>query len=309
MTSPTVYVVVLNWNAWKETLECLGALDRIEYSNHHILVVDNGSTDGSPENISAARDDIELLTTRENLGYAGGNNAGIAHALDNGAEFVWILNNDTRVDRLALAALVEAARADPRCGVLVSRQVREDTGQQFTSAYQVENGKEVEIRCESCSSDPPYHPASAVRGPSMLLRAQPLEEVGLFDERYFHYFEDRDLGERVRRAGWTLGFVCRSVVYHAVGASLPAGSPQAQYYFLRNQLLFRQKLFGEDPLRTIARNPMLLRNGLHLRQSILTRSFRRPAAALLAIFDASRGRTGQRDLGPGFQPGLRKRRV
>ncbi len=95
---PDVTCILLNWNGWRDTVECLKALKECRYRNLTIIVVDNGSTNDSVARIRAAHPDVLLLESGKNLGFAGGNNIGIRYALAQGAEYVWLLNNDT-VDR------------------------------------------------------------------------------------------------------------------------------------------------------------------------------------------------------------------
>ena len=115
---PTVTVVVLNWNNLPDTIECLESLRAVTYPALRLLVVDNGSTDGSEAALRARFPGLELLQTGENLGFAGGNNAGIRRALEGGADHVLLLNNDTTVDPGFVTAMVDAARANPRAGLL-----------------------------------------------------------------------------------------------------------------------------------------------------------------------------------------------
>jgi len=94
-----VYIVVLNWNGWKDTLACVVSLQQLDYTDCCILVVDNGSTDGSVGIIRKAMPELEIIETGSNLGFGGGCNAGIRLAMDRGAEFVWLVNSDATVDR------------------------------------------------------------------------------------------------------------------------------------------------------------------------------------------------------------------
>src|SRR5215469_13023071 len=94
---PRVYIVVLNWNGWQDTLKCVRSLDSMEYRNWHAVIVDNGSTDDSVKRLREVCSEVLLLETHKNLGFAAGNNAGIRRALENGADYVFVLNNDTTV--------------------------------------------------------------------------------------------------------------------------------------------------------------------------------------------------------------------
>ena len=117
---PSVWIVVLNWNGLTDTLACLASLRRLQYTAHRVVVVDNGSTDGSTDAIrrDSANDGIEMIEAKGNLGYAGGNNLGIRHALDRGADFILVLNNDTTVDPMLLDELLAAADRYPDAGCL-----------------------------------------------------------------------------------------------------------------------------------------------------------------------------------------------
>jgi GT2 family glycosyltransferase len=297
---PRVSIVVLNWNGWRDTLGCLDSLDRLDYDNRRVLVVDNGSTDGSEERIRDARPETDLLQTGANLGYAGGNNVGLRRALVAGAEFVWVLNNDVRVEASALCELVGGASADPRCAALASRH-RGAGGDDHFPVASVRRGRAlVVIRCGGCGLRP-YHPADELMGASLFLRAAALRDVGLFDERYFHYAEEQDLMERLRQADWRLGFACRSTVTHFIGSSLEWRSPQSHYYLFRNGLLYYQRFHGRHPLVSIARDCTVFVRDVIIRRR-RPRPDRRVAIALvLAAIDACRGRTGRRDLGPAYQ--------
>ena len=115
-TEPRVAVIVLNWNGREDTLECLRSIRSIAYSNFGVIVVDNGSTDGSVAAIRASQPSVEVIDTGENLGFAGGNNVGIRRALELGADYVLLLNNDTVVDPGLLRAFVAAAALHPEAG-------------------------------------------------------------------------------------------------------------------------------------------------------------------------------------------------
>lgn len=302
LNEPTVSIIVLNWRRAEETLRCLNAIDRLTYANRSVVVVDNGSRDGSEELLRSARGNDPVIQSGANLGYAGGNNIGIRHALDAGAEYVWILNNDTLVEPEALTELIQTAEHQAHAGAIATRLVELDSGLTTSDAFRFHGRTMVPVLCEGCAAG--WHPADIVGGPSLLLRADALQEVGLFDEDYFHYYEEADLMERIRRGGWDLGLVCRAVTRHSGGGSLSYASAQSQYYALRNTLLYRRKLHGEHPLRFLLRHPRVVRNALGLRRAFECRDPRPTRAAALAIADALRNRTGPRDLGERYHVAL-----
>jgi GT2 family glycosyltransferase len=305
--SPLVFVVVLNWNRWAVTKDCVSALAGIEYEPKHVVVVDNGSDD--PPSATDAREigADEFLQTGANLGYAGGNNVGLRRALAAGAQFAWVLNNDTVAAPDALPQLVAVATDNPSVGVLTTN-VRALDGRLEQDVAFSGSGQDApwdyfgEVRpvvCEGC--DAGFHGTAVVRGPSLFFRVAALEDAGLFDEGYFHYYEEVDLVERLRRAGWSSGLACRAAVTHARGTTLASETGQSIYYLFRNYLRFRKKLFGESLLKGLARHPVRLPRYLVAARHTLKGDLLPLRAHVLAFIDAARGREGKRALGAEFQ--------
>ena len=108
-----VYIVLLNWNGWQDTLECVRSLERMEYRNWHAVIVDNGSTDDSVARLKGACPDVTVVETDKNLGFAAGNNVGIRYALKNEADYVFVLNNDTTILPDTISAFVQFAEKHP----------------------------------------------------------------------------------------------------------------------------------------------------------------------------------------------------
>ena len=119
-----ICIILLNWNGKKDTLECIESLIRVEYSRFTVIVVDNGSTDGSVAAIRAAYPHIPIFETKENLGFAGGNNVGISWALSKPFQWIFLLNNDTTVDPSCLKALMQAAKEQPNAKILGAKILR-----------------------------------------------------------------------------------------------------------------------------------------------------------------------------------------
>ena len=115
-SQPKVFIIILTWNRLSDTLECLESVKKIVYPNYEIIVVDNGSTDGSAEAIARRYPEITLVKNESNLGYAAGNNRGMETALHMGCDYVFLLNNDTTIDAVCLDELVNRAESDPRVG-------------------------------------------------------------------------------------------------------------------------------------------------------------------------------------------------
>jgi GT2 family glycosyltransferase len=273
--------------------------------------------------LRAARDDIELLEMGVNGGYAAAANAGLRLAASRGDEYVWLLNNDLSVAPDSLAALVVAAEADDSIAAVASAvwdtradaaddnafiagPPRDDTPQDTAAPYPLptfvpDRVPQVPLRCSGCEGG--YHDADVLRGPSLLLRTAAIESIGGLDEDYFHYYEEVDLIVRLRRAGWKVGLVCGAKVVHHAGTSLSGGSAAAHYYTLRNYLRFRRRLFGEHPLRVVARDTRRGRRLVSVRR-LVRLDARATFAGVRAIVDAFRGRFGPREFGPRYREPL-----
>ena len=198
-----VSILLLNWNNWKDTNECLASLKGLDYGDWEVIVIDNGSSDGSVSRIREQFPAAEIMELGENLGYARGNNEGIRAALNRGAEYVWILNNDTTVDPAALRALVDRAEADPKIGAVGSAIY-------YASApgrLQAWGGGHVNFwlgRSHHFLRPVADDRIQFLTGASVLLRRPMLESVGLLDEGFFLYWEDSDICFRMRAVGWRL---------------------------------------------------------------------------------------------------------
>ncbi|HXC51687.1 MAG TPA: glycosyltransferase family 2 protein [Candidatus Limnocylindrales bacterium] len=247
--TPKVVAVVLDWNGADDTVRCVRSLRRIEYPDLEILVVDNGSRVSPAEALRAAQLEAGVLSTGINLGYAGGNNAGIDWAIARGADFVWILNNDAEVDPAALSPLVDAARRSPRAGVFGSRVVRGDDPSRIWVAWGEVTWRQSLIRLvgENAPDGPGFHGERDVEwlpGCSLLFRADALREVGGFDERYFAYHEDVDWAARARALGWTCRYVGSSLVVHHIHGSSGGASHYGgfrKYLSARNSILYARR--------------------------------------------------------------------
>ena len=248
-----VGIVVLNWNGWQDTLACVASLQTLTYGNFEILVVDNGSTDDSVEQIKEAFPTETLLQTGVNLGFGGGCNVGIRHALALGLDYVWLINSDATVDPGALAALVRVAEQNQALGSVGSVLYEAD----LPSQVQLWGGGRVNLWLGRSNHCVVPGPVSFISGASMLLRRVALEQVGLFDEAsFFMYWEDTDLGYRLRQAGWQLAVADDSHIWHKQSASLGLGNPLLDAYATRSCVRF---LRLHAPIPTISVTLMLVR--------------------------------------------------
>jgi GT2 family glycosyltransferase len=215
-----VSVVIPTWNG-RELLDgALASLRGQRFEDFDVVVVDNGSTDGTAEHVRAAHPGVELVALAENRGFAGAVNAGIGRAR---GEYVALLNNDMELDPGWLAELVAALDADGRAGSAASklRMLREpgtldgagDLVTWYGATWRRGHGEP-----DRGQYDAPGVVASPCAG-AALYRRRALEEVGSFDERFFAYLEDADWGLRAQLAGWPCRWVPAAVAYHVGGAT------------------------------------------------------------------------------------------
>ena len=288
-----VFIVIVNWNGWHDTLECVKSCRSLDYRPFHLLVVDNGSTDDSAEKLHELLPNVEILETGENLGFAGGNNAGIERALEQGAEHVWLLNNDTVVEAETLSALVRPLQHNATIGMTTSKIYffdRLDTiwfaggtiSRKWGFTRHVGEG-EADRGQYDRPSDVDYG-----SGASLLVRASVVSEIGPLDPDYFVYWEETDWCERARRAGWRVRYVPASRVWHKVGAATPPEQSWAKWrYEGRNRVMFYKRNRPGEARRVAL---LALLNAAYL----LFRGRPRSAAALVrGVGDACAGRTGR----------------
>jgi GT2 family glycosyltransferase len=239
-----VTVVVLNWNNASDTLDCLESLAHVTYPQVEIVAVDNGSDDGSVAAIRRRFPKLPVLETGTNLGYAGGNNVGIRHALDRGAELICVLNNDVLVSPGFLEPLVQAcvgSRGRAVCTPMICEAVHPDRIWALGAAVDRRNGSPIRLHAGEAMAEwagaAPYE-VDYASGTAMLLPRQALEAVGLMDEAFFLYFEEMDWALRARHVGYRHLAVPSAVIWHKVSATLGQTSPPVEYYMLRNHLRF-----------------------------------------------------------------------
>jgi GT2 family glycosyltransferase len=269
--NPLVSVIVLNWNGYRDTIQCLESILELEYPNYRIVVCDNGSVDGSMEQIELwAKENqiaitdpgsnltnrdryITLIQTGKNLGFAGGNNVGIRHALlDNKCKYVWILNNDTIVEPSSLSVLVAKCEGHRNIGICGSKLIYHHdrskvqawgggTYNKWLGMSQNIGGHQpssLDVDIESIEKNIDY-----IVGASMLVSRSFLETIGLMNEQHFLYFEELDWAARAGNK-YSLGYCHDSIVYHKEGASTglntstAKGSSITDYHAKKSLLIY-----------------------------------------------------------------------
>jgi GT2 family glycosyltransferase len=215
-----VWIVVLNWNRRDDTLACLESLTAADLGGASIVVVDNGSRDGSVEAVRERYPAVHVVALPRNEGFAGGNDAGMRAALDAGAGAVLLLNNDTRVAADFLPPLLDAMNGNPRVAAVSGAILRADSPSVLDVAYlDIYFGHGL-VHRRGVNALPgegfdTIRPISAGVGCCLLMRAAALREIGLLDESYFAYHEEVDWCFRAHRAGWDIVYQPYSRVWHA----------------------------------------------------------------------------------------------
>ena len=231
---PRVSIVVLNWNAWSITERCLESIKTLNYPNYEVIIVDNGSTRSAPSHFREKYLTCELLETGENLGYTGGNNAGIRSALDRHADYILILNNDAVIkDPDMLSKLITCFLANPTTAIAAPRLLEyRPNGVFIGSSYTICRSLRVltsivtskpfvglwkETKSSLATLEAMGCPSEAmsvffVSGSVMLISRQVFERVGLLDEQLFMYDEETDFCLRVLEAGLEIQYVQNTAV-------------------------------------------------------------------------------------------------
>jgi len=245
---PKVSIIVLNWNGLIDTKECLESLQNVMYENKEIIVVDNGSSDGSQEYIRQNYHDVILLANNENLGFAEGNNKGIQIALKNGADYIFLLNNDTIVDNDVILKLIEITKTDVKIGFIGPKIYYYDepiriwsAGGKLSKWFIHSGGKHIGYRKIDRGQFDYVKETDYVSGCAILIKKSVFEKIGLFDPQFFCYYEEADLIIRSKQMGFKVIFVPKAKVWHKISSSFGANTRKFIYFQIRNRLLFTFK--------------------------------------------------------------------
>jgi hypothetical protein len=253
-------IVILNWNRVDDTLKCLESVRNLERGNFELttIVIDNASNDDSAKKLRQVKD-IDLIVNSKNLGFSGGNNVGITYALRNHADYVIILNNDTVVEKESIKKLVEYAKANPKVGAISpkiyfekgfefhkGRYNKEDLGKVIWYAGGTIDWNNVQgstKRVDEVDKGGHEEPQDTdfATGTCMLLARQAIEKGGMFDEKYFMYYEDTDLSLRIKNRGLKVVYFPKSIIWHKVAQSSTIGGDLNDYFITRNRMLFGLK--------------------------------------------------------------------
>ena len=245
--NPTVFILILNWNSYDDTLECIISLQKIKYQNHRIIIIDNGSKTNEIDNIKKKFNEIEIIHSDKNLGFSGGNNIGIEYSIKNGAELILLLNNDTIVEPDFLNHLINASNDNEKIGITVPKiKYYSNPDNIWYAGGYISNLKGSAYTIGEGESGEKYQINKFVTfatGCCMLIKKQVFEDVGYWDEDYFLYLEDADFCKRTTVAGFKILFVPGSKIFHKVNTATTKNNKNLPlYYMFRNRLYFSKKL-------------------------------------------------------------------
>jgi GT2 family glycosyltransferase len=260
LTSPSqsllTFIVVLNYQGTRDTVHCIRRVREQDYPNYRVLVVDNGSPDGSEARLRDELPGETIMQRGRNLGYGDGNNLGIEMALAEGADFIWMVSPDVHVPPDCLSRLVTLMKQHPEIGIC--GPVVHAGGRAVTRWDLVERlGFQVwahSVRESALRSQPEYVETGFVEGGAMLIRSNVVRRVGAFRTDLFMYYEDCELSLRAKDAGWKVA-ICMSA---HVSTRWNDGSRNQRYYYMTRNSIVLARLRHSHVWSAVARNLVLL---------------------------------------------------
>ncbi len=245
-SAPSVAVILLNWNGYNNTFECLKSLEALDYPDFHVFLVDNASTDGSYSKFVKDQKDgkynirLTCIQSGGNLGCAGGNNIGIRMAYEQGFDYYWMLNNDTMVLPNSLCTLVDVIDKDDRIGIVGSKIYNANNNLLWFAGGSINpylgTSRPFGIDEEDHGQYDQLREVDFIVGCSMLFRRELIDLIGFLEEDYFIYYEDTEWNLKAKRAGMKIFFVPTSIIYHKESSSTKSSdlAPHYAYYLIRN---------------------------------------------------------------------------
>jgi GT2 family glycosyltransferase len=302
-TLPFVAIIILTWNQRDLTKDCVQSLVTMDYpaEKTRIIVVDNGSQDGTVVEIRRCFPGVTVLENGDNLGFAEGNNVGIRCALQGSAQYIMLLNNDTVVEPSMLSRLTAYAEQHDDVGIVtptIYYYAEQERIWCAGAAIDWRTGSTYRLRAEEVASVVCGEPQAVdfASGCAICLKRQVIEEIGMLDPRFFIYYEESDWCVRATKAGWRIMYLPSVTVWHRISSAMGAASPATDYYMNRNALLFfTRHRQGATKIGVTFR--LLFRQMLTiLAYSLKSRSRQRLPnrnARLMALRDAMLGRWGK----------------
>lgn len=295
MNPPSVAIIVVNYRGRADTLECLESLRRLTYPSFSVLLVDQDSGDGTPDAVRERFPEVDVVESLENDGFSGANNRAAKRALEKGADYLFLLNNDTVVAPDLLDVLVGGAESVPEIGIAGPVMLYFDAPDTVWSmggamSWRGESRMIGQGRAASeVGFDSPLVDVEFIVGCGLLVKRAVWEAAGGMDGRFFLYYEEADLCAWVRRAGWRCVTVPGARLQHKVSRTTGTDSALTLYYMRRNVLLFLEKNASRPNFARLAASADTLRLALVW----ALRGDRRCRTLLYALSDYYRGCLGK----------------
>ena len=240
---PKVFIIIVNWNGESDTLECLESLKNNDYPNYEVVIIDNGSK----EKFQVSDPKIKVIYNKKNLGFSGGSNVGIKYALENKADYILLLNNDTVVSNNFLSKMVKVAESDNNYGIIGPKIYFPDSkkiwfaGGKINWLYNKGTMRGFNEIDHNQYDKPEIQETDYITGCCALVKREVVEKIGLMPEEYFLYYEDTDWSLSAQKHGYKCVFAPEAVIYHKGSKSTVAESSSYIYYHIRNGLILAKK--------------------------------------------------------------------
>jgi len=247
MNYPKVSIIILNWNGLENTFECLDSLKKIAYHNYEVIVVDNASINDEAVLLEDKYGNyISVIRNKKNFGFCGGNNIGIKKAIENKADYVLLLNNDTTVEPDFLDELVKVAQQDKKIGIIGAEIFDYFTKKPVFTNAKLDAKLKLERRLDYLNSSKSWWETEVISGACEMIRADCVTKYNLLlDENIFLYCDEIDICLRAKHAGYKIAVAGKSKIYHKEGMSYGGGiKPIPVYYSIRNRIYLARKMLG-----------------------------------------------------------------
>lgn len=248
-------IVIVNWNNEDVILDCLRSIQVAGFISS-VVIVDNASSDGSLINLksqispkefqrnSTGQANIKIIRNKENLGYSGGNNCGIKFLLGKGAKYILILNPDTEVEKRAIARMLQMMEKDPTIGI-AGPKIFDKEGKIWSCGGEIDkkrfSGGLIGLGKKDTGQYDKELPVDYISGTAIMVKREVFEEIGLFNEDYFAYYEDVELCWRAKQKNFKIIFVPNAIICHKASSSFGQQAGKKSFYMARNHLLFVER--------------------------------------------------------------------
>lgn len=260
MIQPSVAIILVNWNSYDFSVNCINSLKKCNYNNFKIILVDNGSNDFSIDKLYSKFKDIHFIKNKTNLGFTGANNIGILHALEENFDYIMLLNNDTEVKENFLKNLVHRYENESSLGAIQPLIFQMNNQKKIWNAggkFLRSIGLPLVVGKDQIPNKFVLNKKYTdwISGCCIMLKSKIISDVGLLDNSFFAYFEDVDWSLRIKLAGYPLGIETTSIIYHYESGSSKSNpkskegklDPMIHYYNSRNHIKLikkHKKYFG-----------------------------------------------------------------